>query len=360
MVTPINLFRGSRDAEDPSEVRRKYFRTSVYTSAPQSLDEVSFYRGLLASGPRQFRGMNDVVQVPFDRLEAILGARGLDVDFTMTNRGVRIRFPIQLLNEELKIYAAFLACGCESSGEFTIFAIYLRKISDTLYTRVHPHAGKQSDLFEIPIKTINPSYIGASDFVFVAVYDKPLALGARRICIPLKHLCTAFQKWGFTLFGRSWDSELNPESFINVYYSTNAEQNRGWQETFLIVKNEFKKVELMLVLRSDMIMDGSRPIHYVGIRAIPLSGSNELCAVAADAPSARHIYDAWREKAEIHSLANLLDWSYSATTTTSNGQEIKFMVTRAAQQPFVNADEWRLSVVSRNPQKSGSSKQNDS
>lgn len=324
------------------ERRRQRFQEHSYMSAPQLEKNVYHREGLLATSPRQFQGMNDVAQVPHSSLEAALHVHGVDADFTVMNRGIRICLPIQLLNRKLKIYVAFLACGCgfPSGDSYTVFAIYLRQVSDNLYTRILSDAWFCCDLVEIQIETIVPSSTCACHSLFVDTHGKPRSPWTQvdhlsiRVNIDISQLRTVLKKWKLTLSDKSSDEEIQSTSHEFNHDSNASDQ----QETLFVVKNESKEEELLLVVSSDF--NGQTKSADVSVRVISL-GPNELLPDAKHARSPDDIYRIWHQRAERD------DFPASpcvATAKMSNGQEIVFTVIRVFRWPGYR-EVWNLLAV---------------
>lgn len=107
---------------------RKYTRR-----APQQMgDQWRF--GLLAPTPSAFRQADNIARVPSSRLAVISGANANpDVEFTVTNNGIRIRLPVELIDEKRKVYLGYLACGDENRSN--TFAIFMQLLSPQRYVR---------------------------------------------------------------------------------------------------------------------------------------------------------------------------------------------------------------------------------
>lgn len=325
--------------------RRQCFRKSIYTSAPRL--EGAGYGGLLATGPWQFQGMSNVVRIPFGSFEAALHVNVIDVDFMMTNRGIRICLPIQLLDRELKIYVAFLACGCgsPSADSSTVFAIYLHQLSDNLYTRIYQsrlRGNISCDLVENPVKMIRPSSARVCRSLSVDAPDEVLAQkpprdtsALTRVTIDISRLHSTLQKSKFTLFNESWDQEIRSTG-CRFKHDFSVRDQRG---PFFVVKNEFAAVELLLVVTSNLMWtnNGWTLSGDVGVRAITL-GPEGLLSDAKHARSPREIYHTWRQRTKADDLPAL---SRLATARMSNGQEIVFTTIRD------KFSDWHLLAVLR-------------
>ena len=249
-----------RDDNPTPESRRKLFSADHYLIESRGIsDDMGNPTGFLASSPWVFYGMGNVATVSSDRLDEMLRVHGLDADFVMTNRGIRIRLPIQHLQDCAKTYIAFIACG--QLRPPTLFAIYLRQVSGNRFTRMRPshvYTPLQSDLLEIPLSAIvRLNEIRAENFL-VDVSQKQAQSQRRKpytVWLDVAPLCHILQQRGFIILDKSWNRE-----FRKWYILTG-------QDVFLIVLNGFEEPELMLVisLEDDIGIATERTLFHVSV-----------------------------------------------------------------------------------------------
>lgn len=265
---------------------------------------------LLASNPRGFYGLSEVVEVPLGRLEDVLHVNQLAADFMVTNYGIRINLPIQRVGQDGDIYVAFLACG--RFNQSTMFAIYLRKTGDDSYTRVYPLRRSQPDLLEIPTDEIVTSNIYSDKSLFIrAPQTRVVGLGPRLdVGVNVESLCGTLLKQGYTVFDE---------------YGQAVEKNVLLREdgTFLIIENDgSNEPELMLVIS----------LHpWIGIRAITLGPEGAI---------PRFHRDIYKMRLTGGRLNDLSPPSRFAVTKMTNGQEFVFVI---VDDPDAPIDEWLCS-----------------
>lgn len=291
------------------------------------------YTGFLAPSPRVFHGMHSITRVSSVRLKdnSHIREHGLDADFMVTNCGIRICLPFQTISGRLDTCVAFLACGRPDKS--TIFAVYLRQISDHRYIRLRSNnPGVQPDLLEIPINAIVRSSIQARVSLFVdALYKEHIEqrITQGSVFIDIASLCDVLQTRRYAIFDESWD-QLSRKSVL---------LSDMQQESFLIVENEFKQMEFMLVISSN---------SGIGMRIITF-GSNGVIPGLTRRQSPRDIYGTWCKRAT--GVDDLSPSSGFSVIRMSDGQEIAFMMVDATSARSEDGSKpsrrWRLLAVPR-------------
>lgn len=316
-----------RDDNPTPENRRKLFSADHYLIESRGIsDDMGNPTGFLASSPWVFYGMGNVAPVSSDRLDEMLRVHGLDADFVMTNRGIRIRLPIQHLQDCAKTYIAFMACG--QLRPPTLFAIYLRQVSGNRFTRMRPshvYTPLQPDLLEIPLSAIVRSKEIWAENLLVDVSQKQAQPQRRKpyaVWLDVAPLCHILQQRGFIILDGSWNRE-----------------SRKWyiltgQDVFLIVSNGFEELELMLVISLE---------DEIGIRVITLGTHGAVPGCTRNQPP-RKIYRAWRRIAEPDDCPTSTRF---IAATMADGQEFTFVLINPADDYFNSTQGWRLLALPR-------------
>lgn len=175
-----------------NEQARRYTRPTPHLIGSQ------WQFGLLASAPSDFRHTEGITRTPLSVLRAVFGATvDLDVEFTLTNNGVRIRLPIELIDKNRNTYVAYLACQDVGSDGLHLLAIFLERLAPHQFVRISDTG--TAALLRIPYKTILPSVIRANDWIYV-VKDRQKSIKQRiRAGLKLNSLFTFCENFDFTL-----------------------------------------------------------------------------------------------------------------------------------------------------------------
>lgn len=266
--------------------------------------------------------MKDVAQLSPRRLEEILHVHGLDKDFVLTKRGIRIRLPLQQVDQDRKIYVAFLACG-RSDGS-TIFAIYLQHVTKNYYTRVGFSHGLP-ELLEISVNNFKPSNIRAVDLICVDDYGSSTEAGRftdeADLWIDMKSVHDVLRSWKLKIkfYGRTGERELpkiqETGSHRNLIFIPRRESRRF----FLVATNDSHKTEFILIITRHALKIDNKAVPRVCVRAITF-GPNGDIPDSVRTKSAHEIYKLW---CKAHDLSNS---SSRTRATLSNGQDIEFMI----------------------------------
>lgn len=297
--------------------------------------------GLLAPSVLCFQHTKNIIQTSFGDLEDVLRTQASqDADFTVTNLGVRICLPLQLIDRKHKLYMAFLSCG--TSSKYTIYAIYLRQISANRYTRVVFPTGGGPELVEIPLDAIHPYDISVDRILYIdsAKLSKDAERGIKVMYIEVEPLRQTLQQMGFTIsVVGSWGNTMQGAK-LPIFYDLRRPLPGEDQEQFLIVRNGCDEVELMLVMTLEILWISLRPVPYVDLKAIILESDEIITSDASPLSLVEH-YRRWNQKAR---MRRRLSPSRTATAKMSNGLELEFVV---LFDRVTNDGLWQLWAVPR-------------
>lgn len=101
----------------------------------------------MADSPSMFEDSGDVVGIPFNELESMLGVPDLDREITPTYKGIRMCIPLKRLDASSSLCVAFLACKIETRTGQYILGMVLEKLGHHHYTRIGSAFGP---LIEVP------------------------------------------------------------------------------------------------------------------------------------------------------------------------------------------------------------------
>lgn len=144
--------------------KRIFLHQAVDLRTEETLQEPpSSYVAMLARSPADFVNMSHVLQTHSgDALHAFSSS----TDFTFTNRGIRIRLPIQPLNKDYKTYLGFLACR-SSAGDCIAYGIPLHQVSDDQYIR----CSVSSEGHIVEIRDFKRKQLSQHGYIFIAQHN---------------------------------------------------------------------------------------------------------------------------------------------------------------------------------------------
>lgn len=309
------------------------YRIYDHQMMPTQFPAPGFYNGFFAPSPEYFKFMNNVVQYSTAFLEDTLQISGLDTDFTLTNRGIRIRLPLQLIDVNHKHYVAFLACGKPK----TLFAMYLRHISDNLYTRLRV-LGYHPSLIEIPVSKVEPHKITPRDCVFVEdVTDdrnvskaNPHSSTGTWVGVEIQPLVDVLDDLDFRVWFDGGDTDGHNAGMTSLSFQ--APQLLPLDDThprrFLIVENQSRILELMIVIIRSVEEINSRMTQKVDMKILTLGPdwySDIQLIPDTEHSNSLQIHDVWKAYdawCEVHG-----DSSGSARVTNlSNEWKVEFVI----------------------------------
>lgn len=289
--------------------------------------------GLLASDPSDFYKMSNIAPVSLDRLRRILHVQDPDdyVDFFATNRGIRIHLPLRVVDPKRKIYIAFLACG--RSNESSILAIFLRPLSDDhkMFTRLCFFWWGPS-IIEVPVNDPVLPDIIMHNFLVASAHES-VRHQNHSASIDVGPAIEVLRRQSCTLCHCSWHNSHQQGTVCQLYQPTLTKDSEG----FLLVRNEGKEPELMLVmtLHDKLVSSGGWPC--VVLRAITF-GLNGTFPDSTYELSPGQIYKMWKEKAEPDDRPAIS--CHHTVTQLSNGREIEFSMVRVGE----SHSDWRYLV----------------
>lgn len=293
----------------------------------------------MAPGPESFEEAADIERITPTRLENILQPRkapgvNLDAEFTFTNHGIRIVLPVQMVDDERRIFVAFLSCG--NTDEEAIFAVHLRQGSDMQYSRV-PDYYDRPRLLEIPTEAIKASSSVADGYIYVGpLITEPWSQFLNAV-IRAEDIIEFCKQYGFTI--------VNDDVLYQSYYTVNteAEPGDGDNERYLILENETLDVQLLLVTTLDASLADRQQKDCVVITVHTLGPNGVLPYQPGQSPE--EIYQTYQE-----SDLSSQRVSHFAEVILPDGRQIAFCMINVDEPRWKNIDgpnygTWRLFVT---------------